>query len=356
MGRKAIEDIADQQCFRCPECRVILSLNTEGHRQFFKCSRCSVGYPVLDDGIPLLVLGNQDVIKNDIQAFWKKLYETSYEGTDDLVAKNRFHFLLDRLMELFLHREHLAVKEMPIENIRGKKILEIGSGTGAHSALFSRLRARMFSMDITLERVLSTAKKLDMIDFNSENVCFQADAELLPFPDNFFDIVYSNGVLHHTPNTIKTINEVHRVLKPRGMAVVMLYARESFYYWCVILLLKGILMGNAFRYKNWLGRTTEWMAKTHQTVYNPETKVFSKKQIQTLFSIFSDFKIRKNSFVFQQIPWLGKKISKALERKTGLNESGNLLYGMPWRNETRFELWAGQYIGFALNIQAIKKP
>ena len=56
-----------------------------------------------------------------------------------------------------------------------------------------------------------------------------ADAENLPFDADTFDVFYSNGVLHHTPDTERTIAEAHRVLKPGGTAKVMLYYRNSFY-------------------------------------------------------------------------------------------------------------------------------
>ena len=63
-----------------------------------------------------------------------------------------------------------------------------------------------------------------------EGRLIQGDAEDLPFADGSFDLVYSHGVLHHTPNTPRTIREVHRVLAPGGRAVIMLYHRVSFNY------------------------------------------------------------------------------------------------------------------------------
>lgn len=54
-----------------------------------------------------------------------------------------------------------------------------------------------------------------------------ADAEHLPFPDATFDIVYSYGVLHHSPDTRAAVKEVHRVLKPGGTAIVMVYHHPS---------------------------------------------------------------------------------------------------------------------------------
>src|SRR5438128_12677372 len=57
------------------------------------------------------------------------------------------------------------------------------------------------------------------------------DAESLPFPDNSFDVVYSNGVIHHTPNTVRVVADIYRVLRPGGRAIIMIYAENSLYYW-----------------------------------------------------------------------------------------------------------------------------
>jgi ubiquinone/menaquinone biosynthesis C-methylase UbiE len=59
------------------------------------------------------------------------------------------------------------------------------------------------------------------IDFRPGN------AEKLEFPDSSFDVVYSFGVLHHTPDIERSLSEVHRVLRPGGVAYVMLYHRNS---------------------------------------------------------------------------------------------------------------------------------
>ncbi|MBK9249262.1 MAG: class I SAM-dependent methyltransferase [Ignavibacteria bacterium] len=60
-----------------------------------------------------------------------------------------------------------------------------------------------------------------------------ADAENMPFDDNSFDAVYSFGVIHHTPNIQKTIEETYRILKPGGQAIISVYNRNSaHYYFC----------------------------------------------------------------------------------------------------------------------------
>ena len=192
-------------------------------------------------------------------------------------------------------------------------------------------------------------KKLD-----GAGIIAQANAEALPIKDSSIDIVYSNGVLHHTPNTQKSIEEVRRVLKPGGIAVIMLYAKHSYLYWINIFFLRGIILGNIFRHSNWLGRTTEWMSRSKQTIYNPETKVFSKKQVYSLFSNFNSIHVRKSSFVFQQVPYIGKLISYLLSKFSRINPAGKLVYDHEWRHETRIELKLSRYIGFNLNIIAKK--
>jgi ubiquinone/menaquinone biosynthesis C-methylase UbiE len=69
-----------------------------------------------------------------------------------------------------------------------------------------------------------------------------ADAEALPFDDNSFDVVYSWGVLHHSPDTPRALREVHRVLRPGGRARVMIYHKYSpvgYMLWARYALLRG---------------------------------------------------------------------------------------------------------------------
>lgn len=70
----------------------------------------------------------------------------------------------------------------------------------------------MTSVDITLSRVLARSQKLDLLLPDGDHLCLQADAESLPFSDKTFDIVYSNGVLHHTPDTAGAVRQAHPIL------------------------------------------------------------------------------------------------------------------------------------------------
>ena len=144
--------------------------------------------------------------KKDIQHFWKTVYETAYTDHDSELTSQRLREALDQLEDMFRFREHMAVVEMDLSALSGLKVLEIGSGAGGHSAMFAKHGARMTSCDITDLRAAETQRKFDLLGKAAEGCrAIQTDAESLPFADDTFDIVYSNGVLHHTSDTERAI-------------------------------------------------------------------------------------------------------------------------------------------------------
>lgn len=115
----------------------------------------------------------------------------------------------------------------------GKHVLEIGCGNGADGAMFALSGARYTGIDLTAEAVDASRRH-----FAAEGLAGefrQENSQHLSFADESFDIVYSFGVLHHTPVPNQAIREVYRVLKPGGTARIMLYHRRSFNYYVRIL-------------------------------------------------------------------------------------------------------------------------
>lgn len=288
-------------------------------------------------------------VKKQITHFWNTLQHETY-CHNNITRLNISNWIND-LTQLLYKRKHLAIIEMPT-CLKGKKVLEIGCGNGAHSLYFKSIGADLTSIDISCDRVVATKNLCELI--NGIHATKQMDAESLEFENDTFDIIYSNGVLHHTPDTVKAISECYRVLKKNGQFVIMLYAKHSFLYWFNLYFCKGILMGRMFKEKNWLSKSTEWLPKTKQKVFNPVTKVYTKKDIMNILPQFHDITVRKNAFIFDQIPFMGKIISKLISLFYGENSAGELLYGRPWRNETKIELILGEKIGFGLNIKAVK--
>ena len=108
---------------------------------------------------------------------------------------------------------------------RGKKLLEIGCGAGVDLVRFARAGAIVTGVDLS-------QTSIDLARQNIAQNGLQADlqimnGEALQFADNSFDIVYAHGVLQYTADSDRMISEIHRVLKPGGEAVLMVYNRNS---------------------------------------------------------------------------------------------------------------------------------
>jgi ubiquinone/menaquinone biosynthesis C-methylase UbiE len=297
--------------------------------------------------------------KQKIQAFWGDTYRQWYGADDAKRERETLLAELERLEDLFRRRRHLAVTEMDLGALGGREVLEIGCGAGAHSALFRRAGAHVTSVDLTAERVLATARKHELLRDLSPGSGFalQADAEHLPFADGTFDVVYSNGVLHHTEDTPRCLREVFRVLKPGGTAVIMLYSRVSAYF-LLKLLPKALLSGEARRRReaHWLGRMTEGEPE-HQGERNPVTQVFNARQIEHLFRPFARVRLRKSGFSIGHLPV--PRLSAHRERILGWfglapHEGGRMIYGSPYVPESSLERGLGRLLGFDWNVRAEK--
>lgn len=344
------------EILRCPECHAIeLSLTEENA---LSCNSCKAKFAVeCSNGSGVLLARSSDTDeKENIQKWWGDLYKQLYDGHEDGATTETMEANMAQVEDLFRKRRILAVEEMPLDDLEGKLVLEIGPGGGAHSAVFKKHGASMVSVDITAERVAATARKLALIA-NGEGRAYQADGENLPFRDNSIDIVYSNGVLHHSENTDKCISEVFRVLKPGGKAVIMLYARHSTTYWLNIVP-RAILTGEIFRWPEaeWIGRLTEGNPK-HGETKNPYTRVYSQRELRVLFKDFNALNMRKSSFQFDNFafPRL-TQIRNALLKRFGYNshDGGIYVYGAPYYPEITSELLLGKFMGFAWNIIAEK--
>jgi ubiquinone/menaquinone biosynthesis C-methylase UbiE len=131
------------------------------------------------------------------------------------------------------------------ENLAGLDVLEIGVGYGSHAQLLAPFCKSYTGMDITEKASSITAQRLTLSQ--TKGKILQMDAENMTFPDAFFDYIWSWGVIHHSANTLNILREMHRVLRPGGHAVVMIYHRSIWKYYIVDGFLKGILYGDLFR-------------------------------------------------------------------------------------------------------------
>jgi SAM-dependent methyltransferase len=114
--------------------------------------------------------------------------------------------------------------------LRGKHLLEIGCGMGFDSVEFLRRGVRVTAIDLTPTAVTLARRHFELLGLEPEDV--RVDSALdLSFPDESFDAVWSNGVLHATGDTRRAVAEVRRVLAPGGRAIIShFYRRPSWMY------------------------------------------------------------------------------------------------------------------------------
>jgi len=158
---------------------------------------------------------------------------------------------------------------------RGKDVLEIGVGMGADHLEWAKSHpASLTGVDLTPRAVEFTEQRLALYNLRSD--LRVADAENLPFADKSFDIVYSYGVLHHSPDTAQAIREVRRVLRPGGTARVMIYHSPSV-VGCMLWMRYALLAGKPLRSLRQIYA---------QHLESPGTKAFSESEAHSMFSGF----------------------------------------------------------------------
>ena len=209
---------------------------------------------------------------------------------------------------------------MGFDQFAGKRLLEVGCGMGTDLLQFARGGAACTGVDLTPRSVEISSLHFGLYNMRADFVL--ADGERLPFADASFDVVYSNGVLHHTPDTEQAVRELHRVLKPGGTAKVMLYHRDSLYYWTEIILHRGVLRGHFLR-----GHSPEEIMSRYveysEHDARPLVKVYSRRQARKLFEPFGEVKTEVEQMIREELrflrPLVSDKVFRRLRRSAGWN-------------------------------------
>jgi ubiquinone/menaquinone biosynthesis C-methylase UbiE len=165
---------------------------------------------------------------------------------------------------------------------RGKKLLEVGVGQGTDLVQFAKAGADVSGVDITPKHLGLAARNFEVRGLNV--YLERAAAAALPFDSNRFDVVYSFGVLHCTDNTVRSISECHRVLKPGGELILAMYYKYSFFHFYT-LVVNGVFRGKLRRlgYRG-LMSMVEFGADGVDTI--PLVKTYSKSQLKNILEDF----------------------------------------------------------------------
>jgi len=211
---------------------------------------------------------------------------------------------------------------MGFDQFAGRRLLEVGCGMGTDLLQFARGGAHVTGIDLTARSLEISRRHLSL--YGESGDFANADCERLPFADESFDVVYSNGVLHHTPDTAGAVREIHRVLRPGGLARVMLYHRGSWAYWSQVILRYGILRAEFLRGNS----PAEIMSKYVE--FNagggrPLVKVYSRRQARQLFSMFREVKSSVEQLTRREFHILSGLIPERLFRRLRTTVGWNVI-------------------------------
>src|SRR5262252_603561 len=274
-----------------------------------------------------------DELKRRVRAFWQAHPCGSKFSDAETGTREFFHAVEKHRYQKEWHIPEAA----DFAAARGLKVLEIGCGVGTDGAQFARAGADYTGIELT-----EAAVELARAGFALANLTGRflvSDAENLNFPDSSFDLVYSHGVLHHTPDIRAAINEIHRVLKPEGRAVVMLYHRGSYNYRVGIRVLRragagllrsegGIKIVNrltgepidslrehadALKHANGNLPADELLNQSTDGAGNPLARVYSRPEARELFKDFRDVQLRAYFLNKRFIPLLGNLLPRSVE-------------------------------------------
>ena len=277
---------------------------------------------------------NQSDLKERVRAFWQA-HPCGEKFSDAEMGTREF---FDRVEAHRYTKEWHIPEAADFAATRGLRVLEIGCGMGTDGAQFAAAGADYTGVDLTEAAVDLARKKFAAAGLKGE---FRvADAEALDFADESFDMVYSHGVLHHTPDIESAIGEIHRLLRPGGRAVVMLYHRGSYNYRVGIQILRragaGLLKSNAGinlvhlmtgepveslrehaalvkASSNGYLSSDEFLSQSTDGAGNPLARVYSRREARELFRQFREVELRAYFLNKRFIPIVGNLLPRSIE-------------------------------------------
>lgn len=181
---------------RCPNCRG--ALEHQGEPEVLSCRSCGKSVPVVD-GVPRLAA------ESYVMSFgrqWNR-YDVARDEEDESV---------------------FAVKTgITAEELAGNLVLDAGCGGGRYARLAGRSGAKVVGVDLS-----SAVEKASELCAGLDNVLIaQADLLDLALAEGAFDVAFSIGVMHHSPDPRRAFGQVARCVKPGGRLAVWLYRRNT---------------------------------------------------------------------------------------------------------------------------------
>jgi glycosyltransferase involved in cell wall biosynthesis/ubiquinone/menaquinone biosynthesis C-methylase UbiE len=246
---------------------------------------------------PVRVIATGDPYKDQVQRQWDHDPAGSHYVT--IAASHTKEWFLEAERYRYETYAPWMPEIMEFDRHGGKNLLEIGGGMGTDLAQFAAHGARVTDADLSAGHLRLARENFAVRGLSGEFL--QQDAESLVFDDNMFDVVYTNGVLHHTPDTRQVVREIFRVLKPGGRVIAMVYAEDSLQYWRNLVWNIGLKGGQLRKYSmgEIMSRAVE---RSDNAAAHPLVKAYTRTGLRQLFDGFLDIEILRRQLDAGAVP------------------------------------------------------
>lgn len=175
---------------------------------------------------------------------------------------------------------------LDFDSFPGKKVLEVGFGMGTDLFQFAKAGSVVTGIDLSQKHLEIAGKRFSLYDIDADLRI--ADTENIPFDDQTFDVVYTFGVIHHTPDTKKAIEEIYRVLKPGGDAIIGVYHKYSAFHLFSIL---GPYIYNLRFLRESYRRALSRIEYRKNSDACPLVRLYSQKELKDMLQKFNNVRI-----------------------------------------------------------------
>ena len=208
-------------------------------------------------------------LKEQVREFWNR----QSCGTEHAIAPKFTREYFEQLEDHRYFDQPIVHAFAQFTRYHGKRVLEVGFGPGTDFIQWLRAGAQASGVDLTQEGLDHLKNRIAVYNLPQPESIRVGDAENLPFESNTFDLGYSFGVLHCSPDTERAISELVRVTKPGGEVKIMVYNIYGIYtigQWFKHALLKG---------KPW--KSLSWVLWHHMESIN--TKGYTRPELVRMF-------------------------------------------------------------------------
>ena len=254
-----------------------------------------------------------------VVSYWNEHPVHSVEFASGSDPKDYFD-KIDRLR--WSDNERWALRFYDLQLPEGSKVLDAGCGIGVCSRYYAKKGYDVHAIDITPTAVETTRKSFEL--FGLQGTVTIGNVENIPYPNDFFHGLVSNGVIHHTPNTEKSVDEFYRVLKPGGLASCCVYYRNALLrppLWTLTKRLLPLLLKKKAGREGMLSvRTPEELARAYDGNGTPIAKLYSMAAAKQLFHQFHLQAVATHYFPARFLRGFrpGGRVHRILDRHCGL--------------------------------------